>query len=377
MLQIAFGQAKYFIDNLSENVKRGLRQKLRRGEWPGWAPIGYINNFRTHTVEPDKEQAPLVKKLFEAYSTGKYSLKELAKLSLSLGLVSQRSRKQLAVSMIQRMLQNKFYIGLFTYKGELYEGKHPLLIDKATFDLVQRIIAQKSKPRKSKGPLDFGFRGVFTCGECGRTITAERHTKKSGLIFRYYRCTKKGTKCTQKYISEQNLFEQDNRLIEKVALSNEWARKMLAKIEQWKAENLKSSALAVDELKTEVNKVEIRLSKLLDAHLDGLLETSEFQNKKSELIEQKTALKQKIEQINRKGSFWLEPLKAWIETAHQAGNLISKENFEAKAELLKKFGSNRLLAAGKAAIQWENPWKILAEKKANSKWGSSWVKILT
>ena len=40
MLNIAFGQSKYFVDNLSENTKRGLRQKLRRGEWPGWAPIG-------------------------------------------------------------------------------------------------------------------------------------------------------------------------------------------------------------------------------------------------------------------------------------------------------------------------------------------------
>ena len=43
MLNIAFGQSKYFVDNLSENTKRGLRQKLRRGEWPGWAPIGYLN----------------------------------------------------------------------------------------------------------------------------------------------------------------------------------------------------------------------------------------------------------------------------------------------------------------------------------------------
>jgi DNA invertase Pin-like site-specific DNA recombinase len=59
MLQIAFGQAKYYTDNLSENVKRGLRQKLRRGEWPGLAPIGYINNLRTHTVEIDKKKVRL------------------------------------------------------------------------------------------------------------------------------------------------------------------------------------------------------------------------------------------------------------------------------------------------------------------------------
>src|SRR3989344_1181256 len=53
MLNIAFGQSKYFVDNLSENVKRGLRQKIRRGEWPGKAPEGYANELKTHTIVVD------------------------------------------------------------------------------------------------------------------------------------------------------------------------------------------------------------------------------------------------------------------------------------------------------------------------------------
>lgn len=44
MLSIAFGQSKYYVDNLSENVKRGMRQKIRRGDWPDKAPYGYRNN---------------------------------------------------------------------------------------------------------------------------------------------------------------------------------------------------------------------------------------------------------------------------------------------------------------------------------------------
>jgi len=93
MLNIAFGQSKYYVDNLSENVKRGLRQKLRRGEWPGQAPIGYVNNLRNHTIEIDREKMPIIRKLFKAYATGKYTLKELADLSLSLGLVSQKKER--------------------------------------------------------------------------------------------------------------------------------------------------------------------------------------------------------------------------------------------------------------------------------------------
>jgi DNA invertase Pin-like site-specific DNA recombinase len=193
MLNIAFGQSKYYIDNLSENVKRGLRQKLRRGEWPGQAPIGYVNNLRNHTIEIDRERAPKIHRLFRAYATDKYTLKELANLSLSLGLVSQRKRKGLSVAVIQRMLENKFYIGLFTYRGETYEGKHTPLISKKLFDKVQQILKERAKPRKTKTLLDFPFRGIFKCGECGRAVTGEQHTKKSGLVFRYYRCTKKKT----------------------------------------------------------------------------------------------------------------------------------------------------------------------------------------
>ena len=75
MLSIAFGQSKYYIDNLSENIKRGHRQKLKNGLWPQMAPLGYLNNKETKQIYVDKEKSPLIKKAFEAYATGKYTLK--------------------------------------------------------------------------------------------------------------------------------------------------------------------------------------------------------------------------------------------------------------------------------------------------------------
>ena len=60
MLNIAFGQSKYYIDSLSENVKRGMRQKVRRGEYPGLAPLGYFNDPRTKNVAGDKNKIYIV-----------------------------------------------------------------------------------------------------------------------------------------------------------------------------------------------------------------------------------------------------------------------------------------------------------------------------
>jgi len=77
MLSIAFGQSKYYIDALSENIRRGIRLKLSKGIWPQWAPIGYLNDRKTRTIILDEGKAPFIKRVFELYSTGKYTLDEI------------------------------------------------------------------------------------------------------------------------------------------------------------------------------------------------------------------------------------------------------------------------------------------------------------
>ena len=88
MLQIAFGQSKYYVDALRENVTRGMRQKVRNGVWPSKAPLGYLNNPKTRGIDADKEKAPKVKKVFELYATGNYNLRELAEWCKRINLKS-------------------------------------------------------------------------------------------------------------------------------------------------------------------------------------------------------------------------------------------------------------------------------------------------
>ena len=68
MLNMAFGQSKYYVDSLSENTKRGLRQKIRRGEYPSLAPIGYLNDVRQKTIFVDRKRANAIRLAFELYS---------------------------------------------------------------------------------------------------------------------------------------------------------------------------------------------------------------------------------------------------------------------------------------------------------------------
>ena len=89
MLQVAFGQSKYYSDNLAENIKRGIRQKLRRKEWLGLAPFGYQNNPLIRNIEPHPTEARIVKLAFEEYAKGAHSFVSLAQFLADLGVVSK------------------------------------------------------------------------------------------------------------------------------------------------------------------------------------------------------------------------------------------------------------------------------------------------
>ncbi|MCX6713829.1 MAG: hypothetical protein NTV48_01865, partial [Candidatus Vogelbacteria bacterium] len=85
MLSIAFSQSKYYVDNLSENIKRGHRNKVKEGIWPQMSPIGYVNE-KGKGIVPDIEIAKLIKKTFEAYSSGSFTLRQLRDKFNALGL---------------------------------------------------------------------------------------------------------------------------------------------------------------------------------------------------------------------------------------------------------------------------------------------------
>ncbi len=88
-LAMLFGMSKYYVDSLSENIKRGQRQKLKNGIWPGLSPIGYLNDRKAKTIVVDPVRGPLVRKAFELYATGEYTFDQITITMNGLGLTSR------------------------------------------------------------------------------------------------------------------------------------------------------------------------------------------------------------------------------------------------------------------------------------------------
>ena len=363
MLSVAFGQAKYYTDNLRENILRGIRQKIRRGELSAKAPLGYFNEPRLRTIEPDRKTFGKVRGCLGAFATGQYTLTGIQRKMFSVGLVG-KTGKPLALASISHILDNPFYYGHFRYRGEVHAGTHKPMITKKLFDKIQEALVANGKPRKKRGPKNFQFLGFATCGECGYAITAERKIKKSGRVYHYYHCTfkSKTAKCSQtRFLREEELARQVQAMVQKVSLPDEWRDKYLARLESEQAESRQSSDLFVQNLKNDISAITARLERLTDAYLAEALELGDYLERKNALMSEKKTLEEQLSDFERKGNHWLELMRNWIIEANQAENLIKAENLSGMKDFLMDIGSNRRIAAGILAGEFGKPWHFLVE----------------
>ena len=345
MLSIAFGQSKYYVDNLSQNVKRGLHYKLKQGIWPTKAPPGYINNPKTREIDIDPEKSKIVKKAFQLLVEENYSFLHITKFLHQFGITGYTGKPIKIEQLKAVILTNPFYIRIMKYGGEIVQGKHKTFISKELFQEVQVKVKRLERPRY-KGH-NFDFSGFARCGECKAVITAEIHTKyykgtNRKVKYVYYRCTKKLLPCTQKYIEEKELEQQlRTEVLTNLSLPSEWRTDWLnwlardKKLEETKhEENIKKFEL-------EVKSLEEKQNKLLDTYLGGIVDEEIYKVKRLEIAEQKQLCLDKILKIKEKGSFWLEPFEHFILSAFHARVIASEQkNNEELKEFVRSAGSN-------------------------------------
>ena len=354
MLANEFNSSKQYVDNLSVNTKRGLREKVRRGEMPGVAPIGYYNDLKTKTAKVDKRLAPIVREAFELYARGDKRLDEIADFMYAKGIQTRSGKvrgkkttgkKPYHKNRIKRMLANPFYYGHFRYNGEVHEGKHKAIISKRLFDQVQVVLERRGKPHPAKNdpkPLC----GLVYCS-CGMMYTAEAHIKhqKNGNVHQYvyYRCTRKSkiVRCTEPHIRAEELDRQLSALLQGYALPSAWADKLRELIRKDEAKEKADYSTVTNALQANIAQLSEKLQRLLDSYLDGDVERELYQDKRAEILGKKKILQEQIEQATLGVSTWVEPMKQWIETAVSICKIAKSDDLAAKKSLcLEIFGSN-------------------------------------
>ena len=168
--------AKNYIDNLSEETRKGMTEKAQQGLWPSYAPIGYRNVVGANgrkMIEPDPAMAPVIVRLFEWYATGTMSLTELMRKARGDGFSFRKSGDPVPRSTIHAILRKRLYMGEVDWDGHIYPGVHEPLVSRDLWERVQTVLDGRHATRHRRVKRDFAFSRLITCGHCGCAVVGE------------------------------------------------------------------------------------------------------------------------------------------------------------------------------------------------------------
>lgn len=389
-LHIEFGTAHQYVRTLSVDTKRGLQSKLAKGQYPGQAPIGYQNvgvdkGFKGVAI--DSKTAPFVRKVFKLFETGRYGLDSLAeKLDLEYRSLKETSLKwkayterkgarrkirmfeKLHTSKIERIIRNPFYYGDFIYAGQLHKGIHQPLVTKTQWDKVNKILSTPYQGKINPPKHEFFYRGrkLLLCGECGCSITAEIHIKKSGLKFIYYHCTKMRGKCSQPPISERDLEPQLAALFTDLMLSEDEAAKIQDAIEKLKREDVELSGQLKKNLQARLAKLENEKKALFRKLATTEFpeeEKKEYEKVKEEIMSEVSEVNHQLQELERENPEWFIEASNLIKLATEAKDLFLVGNREQKQKLLNSVASNLFLKDKNVLCTYKKSVEVLVKRR--------------
>ena len=205
--------AKNYIDNLSEEISKGLHEGLEQGYWPFNPPYGYKRGEKK-SLYIDPLRIQFVRKAFELFATGRYSLRKLSEKLFEDGYYYQSERPKITQCVLEGMLKNVIYIGQMRCNGIIYQGKHPAIVSCDLFNKTQQAFKKVSKSKVRKN-FHFLYLGLAKCEICGYAMCGE--VQKSNI---YYRCSHHDRTCTNtSYISEKEMTSAFRRHLSRIALN--------------------------------------------------------------------------------------------------------------------------------------------------------------
>ncbi len=386
LMYVEFGMAQKYVDDLSKNVKRGLKMKLELGWYPFVAPQGYLNTPDRQKgykiIVNDSERFHLVRKMWDLILTGSYTVPQILFIANNeWGYRSIKRRRSggnpISRSCLYEVFTNPFYYGEFEVNGTFYKGSHSAMISYEEFEKVQVLLGRKGKPRPQKHLS--AFTGFLRCSECNCFVTATHKAKfyektKNLAHYDYYHCTRKNksVKCTQPTVKESDMDNQMFELLMSVRVDpafKDWALTYLSEI--FKYEN-KNNEQVHENLYKEEKAIKFRLNTLFEMRLNGEVTEDEYKEKKVELEATLKFCREKIGDSNHQFDSWLKKVEEAFNTAERiqkvvddSGNLsLSKTNhtklLEIK-ELIQRTGSNFFLNYGKVQYELKKPFYVFKD----------------
>ncbi|GEM_PF-822077 len=244
------------------------------------------------------------------------------------------------------------------WQGEIFEGKYKPLISPDLFDRVQKVLKNKSKPRKVRHGHNFPFCGIFHCS-CGSMMTAQWAQGHGGL-YRYYRCTRKNGACSEPYVQEARVKRQCLDALRPLSLTREQAQEVRLIIDEESAKESQTLNATTTALDAKLTPLQQKLDRLTHGYLDQLIDEESYRRAKEEILLEKTALKQEKERLHKsRTSSWIEPAHEVINTLETLGKTDFPESLPEISKHVQKVGTNHLISRKTVSFSFSKPYDFI------------------
>jgi len=362
MLQIMFGQSKYYSDALSENVKRGNRSKLEKGWRPNHAPLGYRNDPGTRTIVKDAERFLLIRRMFDEILSGTSvsRVRQMANDEWGFRTPTRKKigGKPITLSWVYKVLRNPFYAGLIPWAGKIYPGKHEPLVSLDEFERAQAIIKKRGKAKPET--KEFAYTGMIRCGECGMLVTAESKINRFGSYYVYYHCTKRSPvhHCRQRCIRVEELERQIEAFLATLQMPERLHNWTLGQIDAMQTDKQAFEEEKRQSLQKSIGDTDRALDTLMSLRLRDLISDEKFIAERKKLELEKFKLQQNLE---RDTDDALEPERLLVSFSVRAVNCFRSGDLRTKRLILQSVGSNLLLKDRTLSIEAKKPLRQIAD----------------
>lgn len=356
MWDFAIMGAKSYILQLSENVRRSLDYKVKHGEWAGLAPIGY-QNYRNEEnkscIRPHPVMAEKVRQLFEIYSLGKTSIRELGRKARAMDLLTYKE-KPVSNSVIQNMLKNPFYYGEMRSKGDLVRHVYEPLISREMWERCQDVMAGNAAKAFKYSSLDYLYRGLIRCKHSGKICSTD--TKKGKFV--YVICFDENGK--RMYIPQQEIDNQIEMILKSLQMPEGLLVALKEKLRSTKEAEVAFHKNEVASLKASLTKTNDRLDRLMDLYLDSKIDEEDYKTKRTQLHDERHNLESKIKAHEAGNDKFDETLFELCELASNAWKIYSlSKNTDQKRMFLKFVLRTLELDKGNLGYTLQKPFDML------------------
>jgi DNA invertase Pin-like site-specific DNA recombinase len=365
MLSIVFGYSKYYVDSLSENVRRGFRTKLELGWLPGMAPLGYLNENEAHTIVPDPDRFALVRRIWDLALAGGYSVNRIWEMATRDWGLRTVVRKRIGgapvtLSGVYRLLNNPFYAGLLVWHGRTFPGKHQAMITMEEYECVQETLGRGNRSRPKR--YQFAYTGLIRCGECGFGVTAEEKTNRFGSRYTYYHCTRRRLDyaCHQPYVSLTELDGQIAEFLQDITLPDQlhaWAVARLDRAAHHRDADRMAQRRSLEHALEAASRQVDTLTKL---RVRDLLTDDEYLRQRQELERDRLRHRQNLDAVADSAA-WFEPGRQLISFNNSVVSRFETGDGQAKRLILETVGSNLTLKDRELRIDARKPFRRWAD----------------